>query len=253
MFKNIKNSKKSGFTPTPSFKNKENWVSGFTLIELLVVVAIIGILSGVVIASLNSAREKGKIASIKSTLKNMIAQAEILNIDSTAGNYGTTCTGLQKFMDSITDKGGTPYCYTYNNGSNYIHPSWAVTTLMNTSIPIQAYSSSPSGVTTWQTKGVNSSGVPVDTDVTMPWATANTACATAGGRLPTMEELRALSQASFNTSGSYTPPGFVASSYWSSTTHPADSTVAYYVYMVSGLISNSNKTNDYYVRCVSSS
>ena len=54
-----------------------NLKKGFTLIELLVVVAIIGILASVVLASLNSARNKGKDAAIFAQLANMRGQAEL--------------------------------------------------------------------------------------------------------------------------------------------------------------------------------
>ena len=59
---------------------------GFTLIELLVVIAIIGILSSVVLASLNSARNKGADAAVKSNLSNIRAQAE-LYYDSNSNRY----------------------------------------------------------------------------------------------------------------------------------------------------------------------
>ncbi len=64
-----------------------NLKKGFTLIELLVVVAIIGILASVVLASLTSARSKGKDAAIFAQLSNARAQAELYY--ATNGNYGT--------------------------------------------------------------------------------------------------------------------------------------------------------------------
>ena len=63
---------------------------GFTLIELLVVIAIIGILSSVVLASLNTARAKGANAAIKSNLANIRAQAELL-YDGPGNNYNAVC------------------------------------------------------------------------------------------------------------------------------------------------------------------
>ncbi len=64
---------------------------GFTLIELLVVIAIIGILSSVVLASLNTARAKGANAAVKANLNNIRAQAE-LSYDTNGNNYSVVCS-----------------------------------------------------------------------------------------------------------------------------------------------------------------
>jgi prepilin-type N-terminal cleavage/methylation domain-containing protein len=66
-----------------------NRSKGFTLIELLVVIAIIGILSAVVLASLNTARQKGNDASIQSNLDSIRTQAEIYYGGTGANSYGT--------------------------------------------------------------------------------------------------------------------------------------------------------------------
>ena len=68
-----------------------NLKRGFTLIELLVVIAIIGILSAVVLASLNTARTKGSDAAVQSDLAAIKTQAEIFYGD-TDNTYGTAVT-----------------------------------------------------------------------------------------------------------------------------------------------------------------
>jgi len=83
---------------------------GFTLIELLVVIAIIGILSSVVLASLNTARNKGADAAIKSSLNNARAQAELF-YDSNSNSYANVCTtgtnNISALVTGATNAGGT--------------------------------------------------------------------------------------------------------------------------------------------------
>lgn len=82
---------------------------GFTLIELLVVIAIIGILASVVLASLNSARDKGEDAAIKSNLNNARAQAELF-YDNNNRTYTTVCTtgtnNISALITAATNGGG---------------------------------------------------------------------------------------------------------------------------------------------------
>jgi len=84
-------------------------IRGFTLIELLVVIAIIGILSSVVLASLNTARNKGADAAIKADLAGSRAQAELYYSEN-GNKYDGVCAaanGLLKHANGARSAGSS--------------------------------------------------------------------------------------------------------------------------------------------------
>lgn len=120
---------------------------GFTLIELLVVVAIIGILASVVLASLNSARNKGADAAIKANLANVRPQAEIYYDSNGAYSSavvtfpGNCTTANSVFIDATvtnaisaltTASGSAPVCVLGGTAGSKAS-SWSMSSVLKTS------------------------------------------------------------------------------------------------------------------------
>lgn len=80
----------------------KKYIKGFTLIELLVVIAIIGILSSIVLVSLNSARSKGSDARIQTELNQIRSQMET---DYTGSAYLGVCASATGCYDVTTAAG----------------------------------------------------------------------------------------------------------------------------------------------------
>lgn len=121
------------FTSLTSFGNKK----GFTLIELLVVISIIGVLSSVVLASLNSARGKARDVAIKQDISQMV-RLMALNYsdyesytqlqsgwdyystgcdDSFSGNYASQMRSMCKHVVSLNNGTGIHTGVQYINGN----------------------------------------------------------------------------------------------------------------------------------------
>jgi prepilin-type N-terminal cleavage/methylation domain-containing protein len=143
--------------------------SGFTLIELLVVVAIIGILASVVLASLNSARNKGGDAAIKANLANIRAQAEIIYDGALcyneAGTPGSTCTNYAVGACSATPTANT----LFNNASVKAQINGAVTASGGVYTNTGCVSSTSGSVAqTW------AASVPLKSSTTSSWCVDST-------------------------------------------------------------------------------
>ena|SRR3989344_5284708 len=111
----------------------KKYSKGFTLIELLVVIAIIGILSSVVLASLNTARIKARDARRLADLNSLTLALELYANDN-SGKYplaNANCaaddhhgldvltTGPAPYISKIpTDPTASPNCYTYASGAS---------------------------------------------------------------------------------------------------------------------------------------
>jgi prepilin-type N-terminal cleavage/methylation domain-containing protein len=87
---------------------------GFTLIELLVVIAIIGILSSVVLASLNSARKKGRDARRISDIKQLQLALELF-YDSNGSEYPDALSQLAPNFISVVPRDPQNVDYQYDN------------------------------------------------------------------------------------------------------------------------------------------
>ncbi len=221
-------------------------------------IAIIGILATVVIASLNSARTSGRVAAIKSNLKNLQTQAIMYHADN--GTFAGLCTyntngvtahaSIQPMIDALSSIAGESYvrCVvrTIDVPGSVANGHFNATDSLETkNFGVAVYfNNTHYGVDARRVITVDSSNPPGGTT---GWDNAYTRCNDMGKELISVEILKAI----YDIYGISGAGGFSVGSNWSSTLSDSSSNHAYYQNFNQGNVGRATKNTVGHVRCAS--
>lgn len=90
-----------------------NGKAGFTLIELLIVVVIIGILAAIAIPKFGATKDKSRLASVRSDVRNLMTSEEAYFFDN---NVYADFAALQSKTNSTLSVGNSAVISTGSNG-----------------------------------------------------------------------------------------------------------------------------------------
>jgi len=151
----VREQQKKGFTHAGTNKSAR----GFTLIELLVVVAIIGLLASIVLASLNTARQKGRDARRIADLKEIQTALELYYSNHNAYPVSTSQETAATALTAVVTDGDISVISDDPLGGSYHYVYIAPTGGLKYCLGAILEGVAPNGVSATCTNGLSLTGV----------------------------------------------------------------------------------------------